>query len=152
VVTLTGDGFPTADCEELARFVDALFRYADESGFVQLRAFREDIEGAWKPQQWPAVKLDAVGLEHVAEAAYSFATCCAAAPEKVVFAAPIATFKTSGGAAEKDMRTALLSRSTATRALKRHAKNWKIEVAPFQWTVCQLTVYVLVIAACMSAS
>jgi ubiquinone/menaquinone biosynthesis C-methylase UbiE len=26
------------------------------------------------------------------------------------------------------------------------------EVAPFQWTVCQLTVYVLVMAACMSAS
>ena len=27
-----------------------------------------------------------------------------------------------------------------------------LEVAPFQWTVCQLTVYVLVMAACMSAS
>ena len=26
------------------------------------------------------------------------------------------------------------------------------EVAPFQWTVCQLTVYVLVMTACMSAS
>jgi isoprenylcysteine carboxyl methyltransferase (ICMT) family protein YpbQ len=26
------------------------------------------------------------------------------------------------------------------------------EVAPIQWTVCQLTVYVLVMAACMSAS
>ena len=26
------------------------------------------------------------------------------------------------------------------------------EVAPFQWTVCQLAVYVLVMAACMSAS
>ena len=28
----------------------------------------------------------------------------------------------------------------------------KTEVAPFQWTVCQLAVYVLVMAACMSAS
>ena len=28
----------------------------------------------------------------------------------------------------------------------------KDEVAPFQWTVCQLAVYVLVMAACMSAS
>ena len=28
----------------------------------------------------------------------------------------------------------------------------EFEVAPFQWTVCQLTVYVLVMAACMSAS
>ena len=26
------------------------------------------------------------------------------------------------------------------------------EVAPFQWTVCQLAIYVLVMAACMSAS
>ena len=32
-------------------------------------------------------------------------------------------------------------------------KDWTgIEVAPFQWTVCQLAVYVLVMAACMSAS
>jgi CspA family cold shock protein len=28
----------------------------------------------------------------------------------------------------------------------------RCEVAPFQWTVCQLAVYVLVMAACMSAS
>jgi hypothetical protein len=28
----------------------------------------------------------------------------------------------------------------------------KTEVAPFEWTVCQLTVYVLVMTACMSAS
>ena len=28
----------------------------------------------------------------------------------------------------------------------------EVEVAPFQWTVCQLAVYVLVMAACMSAS
>ena len=32
--------------------------------------------------------------------------------------------------------------------------RWRdgVEVAPFQWTVCQLAVYVLVMAACMSAS
>jgi len=30
--------------------------------------------------------------------------------------------------------------------------KWFNEVAPFQWTVCQLTGYVLVMAACMSAS
>lgn len=103
MVTLTGDGFPTADREELARFVNALFRYADEGGFAQLRAFRDDFEGTWNPQQWPAVKLDDVGLEHVVEAACAFASRCAAAPEKVVFASPIATFQTAGGAAEKDI-------------------------------------------------
>jgi hypothetical protein len=32
------------------------------------------------------------------------------------------------------------------------AAERRAEVAPFQWTVCQLAVYVLVMAACMSAS
>ena len=33
-----------------------------------------------------------------------------------------------------------------------NGSNWHPEVAPFQWTVCQLAVYVLVMAACVSAS
>jgi phage terminase large subunit-like protein len=35
---------------------------------------------------------------------------------------------------------------------KRANAERSTEVAPFQWTVCQLAVYVLVMAACMSAS
>jgi hypothetical protein len=100
---LTGASFPSADRDELARFVDALFRYADGGAFVQLKAFRDDIDGTWGPRQWPAVKHDGVGLERVVEAAYAFANRCAAAPEKVVFAPPIATFQTAGGATGKDI-------------------------------------------------
>jgi hypothetical protein len=37
-------------------------------------------------------------------------------------------------------------------ALQQRKVDVDIEVAPFQWTVCQLAVYVLVMAACMSAS
>jgi hypothetical protein len=36
--------------------------------------------------------------------------------------------------------------------LQRQSATRRSEVAPFQWTVCQLAVYVLVMAACMSAS
>jgi hypothetical protein len=104
---MTGDSFPAADREELARFVDALFRYADEGSFIQLKAFRDDIDGVWNSHQWPAVKIDSGGLELVIEAAHAFAGRCAAAPEKVVFAAPVATFKTACGAAEKDIANGL---------------------------------------------
>jgi hypothetical protein len=98
---------PYADRDELAHFVDALFRYADEGGFIQLRAFRDDINGAWIPQQWPTVRINGLGLEPLVDAAYRFAGRCAAATEKVVFAPPIATFKTPRAAAEKDIDNGL---------------------------------------------
>jgi hypothetical protein len=88
---------------DLARFVAALFRYADAGSFVQLRAFRDDIEGPWNSPEWPAVKLNGGGLEPLVDAALEFACRCAAATERVVFAPPVATFKTPGAAAEKDI-------------------------------------------------
>jgi hypothetical protein len=43
-------------------------------------------------------------------------------------------------------------RSKREENLRRIGIGIGIEVAPFQWTVCQLAVCVLVMAACMSAS
>jgi hypothetical protein len=37
-----------ADWVQIATFADRLFRYADDDGFVQLRAFRDDVDGTWR--------------------------------------------------------------------------------------------------------
>lgn len=104
---------------DLSRFVDSLFRYADNGGYVQLRAFRDDTDGTWNVQQWPVIKVNGEGLEHLIDAAEDFASSCATAAEKVVFAAPIATFKGAGAAAEKDIFNGLaLSVECDQRALE----------------------------------
>jgi hypothetical protein len=62
--------------------------------------------------------------------------------------------------AELDCARAVIERSTGSQQVFRRRPlavgevvlAWELEVAPFQWTVCQLAVYVLVMAACMSAS
>jgi hypothetical protein len=99
---------PAADRGQISRFVDALFRYADEGTVVSLRAFRDDADGTWAPTEWPAVRVNGVGLGPVADAAAAFAERCATAPVPVVFAPPIATFKTAGSAAEKDVANGLV--------------------------------------------
>jgi hypothetical protein len=99
--------FPAADREALGRFIDALFRYADEGGYVHLRAFRDDIDGTWRPDLWRSIELNGAGTNPVIEAAAVLAEACAAAPQLVVFAAPIATFATAGGAGEKGLANGL---------------------------------------------
>ena len=47
------------------------------------------------------------GRPDATDAAVAFAERCASAPESVVFASPIATFKTEKGAAEKDIANGL---------------------------------------------
>ena len=96
------------DHEQISRFVDALFRYADKGTVISLRAFRDAADGTWAATEWPAVWVNGVGLDHVADAAAAFAERCAAAPIPVVFAPPIATFKTEGSAAEKDVANGLV--------------------------------------------
>ena len=111
-MTTTGSDAPVAilepDRSDLGRFVDALFRYADKGGFAQLRAFRDDIDGPWNSAEWPVVKFNGDGLEPLVDAAFAFAGRCAAASDRVVFAPPVATFKTSGTAAEKDIFNGLV--------------------------------------------
>ena len=92
-----------ADREAITAFVDALFRYADEGGFVTLRAFRDDCDGTWRPERWPVRKLNGAGFGPVINAAVSFAGECANAPERVVFAPPVVTLKTATSAAEQNI-------------------------------------------------
>jgi putative DNA primase/helicase len=95
------------DTEQMTRFVEVLFRHADEGTFVSLRAFHDSKEGTWRHPDWPTVRLSGAGLNDLVEGAIGFADQCANAPEEVVFAPPIATFKTANGAAEKDIANGL---------------------------------------------
>jgi len=87
---------PAVDRGELARFIDALFRYADPVSFVSLRTFRDDISEAWRRDLWRIVPAgDQCAL---VDAADELATAAANADVKVVFCPPICTFITESGA------------------------------------------------------
>lgn len=96
--------FPTVDRDQIEMFVEACFRYADDGGYVSLRAFLDDRDGPWEPSSWPVTLINGHALRPVVENAARFAEECANATEKVVFAPPIATFRSANGAAEKDVQ------------------------------------------------
>jgi Protein of unknown function (DUF3987) len=100
-MTSSGVAFPQIDRDQIHRFVQALFCHA-KSGYVQLRAFRDDVDGTWRPADWPAVSVE-TGLAELVDKAERWASECAAAPVPVVFAPPVATLKDPIKAAEKDI-------------------------------------------------
>ncbi len=93
----------SADTDQIQRFVDALFRYADERGFVSLRAFYDDANEVYDIR---AHRLTA-DTQRLVAAAAAFATEAARVGRPVVFAPPIATFSSSYGAAEADLQNGL---------------------------------------------
>ena len=90
------------DRDMIADFIDALFRYADEGTYVQLRAFVDSSNGGtWG--NCPAVKMNGVGPSELIDTAAHYAQRCANAAEPVVFCPPIVTLKNAITAAEKDV-------------------------------------------------
>jgi hypothetical protein len=87
------------DRADIARFVEALFRYCDDGGYVALRAF-DGGNKVWG--EWPAPQI-ANGRGNVINAAISFAEAAAKSGKNIVFCPPITTFKSAGSAAEKDV-------------------------------------------------
>jgi hypothetical protein len=87
-----------ADRLQIAVFFDVLFRYA-ESGFIQLRTFKDKPEtGTWG-RPWPSV---AVGDSNsLITTATNVANKAALAEERVVFAPPVVTFKSADQAKEE---------------------------------------------------
>lgn len=98
-------GGPIANPAEIERFVHALFRHANEGGFVSLRGFYDDALAKRrdeKPFKIVAVRLNGDGLEPVINATAKLAEDAATAGRPVVVAPPIATFA-SGRASEKNL-------------------------------------------------
>jgi hypothetical protein len=78
-----------ADRAELARFVDATFRYADNGTDVVLRTF---AEGSSEVLGTVRVPLNGSGLDPIIDHAAHHATRAANAARSAVFAPPVATF------------------------------------------------------------
>jgi hypothetical protein len=93
------------DRDQLAQFVDALFRYAEEGSFVSLRAFDEHNRGV------PPVKIEAVAvngdLSKLVDRAEAVALLASSSDAPAVFAPPVALFLNGRKAGEKDLSAAL---------------------------------------------
>jgi P4 family phage/plasmid primase-like protien len=96
------------DRTAIETFVSALFRYADEGGVCQLRAFRDDINDTWRPDLWRAIKLNGTGFGPLIDAAAQLAQQCADATERVVFAPPVVCLNSETKAAEKNIANGLV--------------------------------------------
>ena len=88
-----------ADGAQLAIFFDVMFRYADEQSFISLRAFYDDRDGVFSIAGHP-LPADTNALLLTIE---RFASLCAAAPSRVVFCPPVATFRGATAATEADL-------------------------------------------------
>ena len=73
------------DHDQLAAFVDALFRYADAGTWISLRAFRDDVDA-------PPVAIEGTpmngDLSRIAEAAATLARRCAITSSRSCSARP----------------------------------------------------------------
>jgi hypothetical protein len=88
-----------ADTAQIARFVHALFRYADPDSVVALRSFYDDASSV---HQMRVCRIGD-GLEGLVAAATAQATRCAQHPRPVVFCPPVATFAGGPQAREQDL-------------------------------------------------
>jgi hypothetical protein len=78
-----------ANHDEIAQFVNALFRYADPGTVIALRSFEHQPGRPARIQGWPRINGDLSGC---IQAAARAATEAANAADPMVFAPPIATF------------------------------------------------------------
>ena len=95
-----------ADRNELARFIRALFRYADPGSWVTLRAFYEEKDRPWRTGQWRTVQVGE-GLDEIIDAAVAVATAAANDPDTVVFCPPVCTFLSADSATEQNVQNGL---------------------------------------------
>src|SRR5919106_1475231 len=93
-----------ADRAELARFVDATFRYADDGTHAVLRTF---AEGSNEVLASVRVPLNSTGVEALIDHAARQATKAANAVRPAVFAPPVATF-VGTRARERDLGNGLV--------------------------------------------
>ena len=101
---MTAKGRLEADRAELARFVEATFRYADDGTDAVLRTF---AEGSNEVLGTVRVPLNGAGLDPIIDHAAHQATRAANAARPAVFAPPVATF-IGNRARERDLGNGLV--------------------------------------------
>ena len=88
------------NADDIGRFFDRLFRYADEGSYVSFRCFFDDADGVDKIR---AARLNGSPALTVREAV-AIAEYAANHPQRrLVFAPPVATFVNAKGATEWDV-------------------------------------------------
>jgi hypothetical protein len=115
-----------ADQAELARFVDATFRYADDGTHAVLRTF---AEGSNEVLGTVRVPLNGAGLEPIIEHAAHQATKAANARRPAVFAPPVATFIGSR-TRERDLGNGLVLTVEADQAPAIGRRNLQFVLGP----------------------
>ncbi|NBC33922.1 MAG: hypothetical protein GVY13_14710 [Alphaproteobacteria bacterium] len=80
----------TVDRNELERFVEAVFRHADDGTMVAIRAFTHTDEPFTPAWRW--VPIDSTRGRHLIDMAAGAITACARATEQTVFCPPVCTF------------------------------------------------------------
>lgn len=95
------------DRDQIERFATTAFAKATIGTYVALRAFGEVIKATALTERWssPVVGSD---LTEIATQAAKLAALAAAAPEPVLFAAPLCTFKTADSTAERNVADGLV--------------------------------------------
>ena len=94
-----------ADRQELATFIDALFKYADEGTFASLRAF-DQFDSTLPASMIRPVKING-DLSRLVDEAASSAERMANEPRPIVFAPPICTFSSPDRARLADLANGL---------------------------------------------
>lgn len=95
---------PSVDKEEIARFVSAIFRYADEGTWASLRVFDEHRKDVAPVIQAVQINGDA---SRFVDAAVKMAEMAARRSRPSVFAPPAATFNNPDKAREQDLACAV---------------------------------------------
>ena len=91
----------TADRMEIGRFVEAMFRHADEGTFASLRTFTHNA--ADPPVNITGVAINGAGLAQLVQIAFGRASRAARHPEPTVFAPPVCTLNNATRAREDDL-------------------------------------------------
>jgi putative DNA primase/helicase len=94
------------DRDAIERFVEALFRYADQNTYVSLRAFHQSDSGR-PPSYVRRIPIHDCGLAAVIDAAVAGARHAANTAEPLVFCSPIATFLDGAHASEGNLACGL---------------------------------------------
>ena len=102
------------DVDDITDFVEALFAHADEGTFVSLRSFLQSDRGV-PPPYIRGVKLNGAGHDALIDEAVAGARFAANAEDALVFAPPIATFRSSRRASEEHLANAFVAVGRAGR-------------------------------------
>jgi hypothetical protein len=99
----------TADRDQIAKHVAALFMHADNGSYVSVRAFEDKKNGSsWGYRDhWRAIAIGD-SLAPVIDGAAAFAEAAAQAAEPVVFCPPLCTFNNRFTATEADVHNGLV--------------------------------------------